>query len=180
MIEKSLPTAVAGRHGTPEYQDLIGRVRSAGQDLARALEERRTVSAARRSYAHLDDVLGRAVAYARHRVRGPHMPSDLPVPPPLDNAAMQAWNADQWRLRDLREHLRFKALDDPRLSLPATVRVATRAATGPRLRALRVGDHRETVPTGNGMGIDLATVLDRVSAEGTRTEVRSGASARPG
>ncbi|HEY6747854.1 MAG TPA: hypothetical protein VI357_19320 [Mycobacteriales bacterium] len=174
MIEKSLSTAVAGRHGTPEYRDLLGRVRRAGLDLTRALEERRTVSAVRRSYADLDDVLGRAVTYARRRVRGPHMPADLPVPPPLDNAAMQAWNADQWRLRNLREHLRFQALDDPRLSMPATVRVATRAATGPPMRALRVGEHRETVATGNGMGIDLATVLDRVSAKGTRTEVGSG------
>jgi hypothetical protein len=167
MIEMSVPTAVTGRHGTAEYQDLIRRARRAGSNLTRVLRKRGTVSAVRQSYADFDDALGRAIAYVRRQVRGPHMPSDLPVPPPLDNAATQAWNADLWRLRDLREHLRFAALDDPRSSMPATVRVATRAATSPPLRALRVADHRRTRPAGGGMGIDLATALDRVSTDGT-------------
>lgn len=162
MSEMSLPTAVTDRHGPREYQDLIKRARTAGINLTRVLQKRGTVSAVRRSYADVDHALGRAIAYARRQVRGPHMPSDQPVPPPLDNAATQAWNADLWRLRDLREQLRFNALDDPRASMPATVRVATRAATSPPLLALRVADHRRTLPAGGGMGIDLATALDRV------------------
>jgi hypothetical protein len=163
MIE----TSVTGRHGTAEYQDLIRRARKAGVNLTRALQKHGTVSAVRRSYADLDAALDRAIAYARRQVRGPHMPADQPVPPPLDNAAAQAWNTDLWRLRDLREHLRFAALDDPRSSMPATVRVATRAATSPRLRTLRVEDHRRPRPAGAGMGIDLATALDGVSTNAT-------------
>ena len=101
----------------------------------------------------------RAARYARRICR-----RTLPVPPPLDNAAAQAWNDELRQLRDLRERLRFRALDDPRCRVPATVRVATRAATGPLLRGLRVEEHRATLPAGNGMGIDLAPVIDHVSS----------------
>jgi hypothetical protein len=174
MTKENLPTAVTDRHGRAEYQDLARRVRRDGIGLARALEERHSASVIRRLYADLDRALDRAIAYAGRQVRAPHMPANLPVPPPLDNAAAQAWNDELRRLRDLRERLRFRALDDPRCRTPATVRVATRAATGPQLRVLRVEEHRATLPAGNGMGIDLAAVLDRVSSAEGRHRGHSG------
>jgi hypothetical protein len=163
MTKEDLSTPITGRHGRSEYQQLVGHVRRNLTSLIRALDERHTASAVQRRYTVLDSALGRAVAYAGRQVRQPHMPSNLPVPPGLDRAAAQAWTTDLWRLRDLRERLRFRALDDPRFSMPATVRVATRAATGPELRGLRVDEHRGTYPPGHGMGIDLAAVHDRVS-----------------
>lgn len=164
MTKEDLSTAITDRHGTAEYQDLASRVRRDEISLGRALGERRSASVIRRRYADLDLALDRAIAYAGGRVRAPHMPANMPVPPPLDNAAAQAWTDELRRLRDLRERLRFTALDDPRCRAPATVRVATRAATGPPLRGLRVEEHRATLPAGNGMGIDLAPVIDRVSS----------------
>lgn len=65
-------------------------------------------------------------------------------------------------------------MDDPLGSVPHTVRVATRAATGPRLPGLRVEEHRAVLPAGTGMGIDLPAVLDRVSSVD-----RAGAPADP-
>lgn len=184
MIEENLPTPIAGRHGAAEYQDLSKQLGRDRISLSRALENRHTTSVIRRSYADLDRALDRTVAYAGRRVRAPYVTSSVPAPPPLENAAAQAWHGELRRLRDLRERLRFRALDDPRCRMPATVRVVTRAATGPQLRGLRVEEHRATLPAGSGMGIDLTAVLDRVSsADGTpapRIDAHSGASGRPG
>jgi hypothetical protein len=66
------------------------------------------------------------------------------------------------RLRDARERLRFMALEDPFGRVPMTVRVATRAAAGPDLPGLRVGEYAAWMPAGNGMGIDLAAAVGRV------------------
>jgi hypothetical protein len=145
MTKENLPTPITGRHGVAEYQDLSRQLRRDRISLTRALEERHTTSVIRRSYADLDRALDRTVAYAGRRVRAPHLTSNMPVPPPLDNAAAQAWHGELRRLRDLRERLRFRALDDPRCRMPATVRVATRAATGPQLRGLR-GAPRDLAP----------------------------------
>ena len=164
MTKESLPTPIPGRRGAAEYQDLSRQLRRDRISLTRALEDRDTTSVVRRSYADLDRALDRAAAYVARRVRAPHLTSNMPVPPHLDNAAAQAWHGELQRLRDLRERLRFRALDDPRGRMPATVRVATRAATGPQLPGLRVEEHRASLPAGNGMGIDLAAALDRVSS----------------
>jgi hypothetical protein len=164
MTKESLPTPIPGRHGAAEYQDLSRQLRRDRISLTRALEDRETTSVVRRSYADLGRALDRAAAYVARRVRAPHLTSNMPVPPHLDNAAAQAWHGELRRLRDLRECLRFRALDDPRGRMPATVRVATRAATGPQLRGLRVEEHRASLPAGNGIDIDLAAALDRVSS----------------
>jgi hypothetical protein len=131
MTKESLPTPIPGRRGAAEYQDLSRQLRRDRISLTRALEDRDTTSVVRRSYADLDRALDRAAAYVARRVRAPHLTSNMPVPPHLDNAAARAWHGELRRLRDLRERLRFRALDDPRGRMPATVRVATRAATGP-------------------------------------------------
>ena len=174
MTKENLPTPITGGRGAVEYQELSRRIDGDETSLASALGERHAASAIRRRYAALDRALDRAIAYAGGQVRAPHMPANMPVPPPLDNAAAQAWNDELRRLRDLRERLRFRALDDPRCRTPATVRVATRAATGPLLRGLRVEEHRATLPAGNGMGIDLAPVIDRVSSAEGRHRGHSG------
>ena len=164
MTEKNLPTPITGRQDAAEYQDLSRQLRRGRVSLTRALEDRDTGAVIRESYADLDRALDRATAYIGRRVRAPHLTSTMPVPPPLDSAAAQDWHGELRRLRDSRERLRFRALDDPRSRVPATVRVATRAATGPHLPGLRVEEHRATLPAGNGIGIDLAAALDRVAS----------------
>ena len=164
MTEKNLPTPVTGRQGAAEYQNLSRQLHHDWISLTRALEDRDTGAVIRESYADLDRALDRATAYIGRRVRAPHLTSTMPVPPPLDSAAAQDWHDELRWLRDSRELLRFRALDDQRSKVPATVRVATRAATGPHLPGLRVQEHRATLPEGNGMGIDLAAALDRVAS----------------
>lgn len=164
MTREDVRTAITHRDGAPDYQRLKRHVREDGISLARAVEDHQSASLIRRSYAELDRALDRAVALAARQVRAPYLTSDTPAPPPLDNDRAHAWNVEVRRLRDMRERLRFIALDDPRCRRPATVRVTTRAATGPRRSGLRVDEHREVMPAGNGMGIDLLDVLDRISA----------------
>jgi hypothetical protein len=173
MTKENLPTPSMGRHGPAEYQDLSRQLRLARTSLARALDEHDTTAVIRESYADLDRVLDRTAACVGRRVRAPHLTSTVPVPPPLDSAAAQAWHGELRWLRDFRERLRFRALDDPHCRVPATVQVATRAATGPHLPGLRVEEHRAALPAGNGMGIDLAAALDRVASADGPTQAPS-------
>jgi hypothetical protein len=169
MTKGKAPAAVTRPADSPEYRVLSRQVRRDGISVTRALEARRTASVIRQSYTDLDRALDRAITLTARQVRAPHLTSYTPPPRQLDNAVAQAWHVEVRRVRDMQERLRFLAMDDPRCRLPATVRVTTRAATGPWLPGLRVEEHGAILPPGNGMGIDLADVLDRVSSADRRT-----------
>jgi hypothetical protein len=127
------------------YPRLRNQLDADAASLTDALD-RGTVAAVRRAYVDLDRSLGRTVAFAERRVPAAHRIRH--PPPPL--------HPDRRR-----EKLRFMALDDPRSRIPDTVRVATRAATGPAAPGLRVREHRTELPPGNGMGVDLTELVDR-------------------
>lgn len=110
----------------------------------------------------LDQAIGRALEFVEDRVRLPYRSFRSPPATRLDPSAAQAWHRELERLRDVRESVRFAALDDPHHGTPA-VQVATRAATAPDVPGLRTGDHDLPPPPGNGMGIDLDAVIDTVS-----------------
>lgn len=156
--KSSVPIYPATHRG---YQDLKSRVDSAAGDLRHALERPRS-STVRRAYIELDRAIGRALEFVEDRVRLPYRTLRPPPAVPLDPLAAQAWHRELEALRDAREHVRFAAVDDPHYGIPV-VRVATRAATRPDLAGLRTGEHDATPQPGNGMGVDIEAVVDKMS-----------------
>lgn len=141
-----------------DYQELKKRIDRAGEHLRHALERPRSVEV-RRAYVDLEQAVGRALEFVESRVRLPYRTSHSPPAPHLDPFAAAVWHRELERLRDAREDLRFKALDDPHYGIPAVV-VGTRAATGPDIAGLRTREHDRTAVPGDGMGIDLAAVVE--------------------
>lgn len=120
-----------------------------------------SAAAVRHAYRTLDRALAQAVESAERLVPAAHRTHHPPAPVRSDKQQAQRWRLELRRLRDARERLRFRALDDPRIRRPDTVRVATRAATGPPAPGLRAGEHAAPPPPGSGMGLDPSDA-DRV------------------
>jgi hypothetical protein len=143
------------------YRELKKNIEKAAEHLDRTLS-RPVPSQVRRAYADLGRAIDRALTFVEGRVRLPYRGL---IPPPtvhLDPFAATAWHRELERLRDIRERVRFAALDDPYYGIPS-VRIATRAATGPDLPGLRTGEHDATPASGHGLGIDLDAVVGGVS-----------------
>lgn len=143
------------------YRELKKNIESAVEHLDRVLWRPRS-SEVRRAYADLGRAIDRALTFVEGRVRLPYRGLTAPPTVHLDPFAATAWHRELERLRDARERVRFAALDDPYYGIPS-VRVATRAATGPDLPGLRTGEHDATPASGQGLGIDLDTVVAGVS-----------------
>lgn len=143
------------------YQNLNSSVEGAAGRLGRALERPRS-SEVRPAYVELDQAIGRALEFVEDRVRLPYRASGPRPAVRLDPFAAGAWHRELERLRDDRERVRFAALDDPRYGTPA-VRVAGRGATGPDVAGLRTREGDGTALPGNGMGIDLEAVVDKMA-----------------
>ena len=123
-----------------------------------------TGAAVRHAFRTLDRTLGQAVAFLERLVPAAHRTHHPPAPVRADKRQARRWHHELRWLRDARERLRFLALDEPRVRTPDTARVSTRAATGPPVPGLRVGEHAAPPAPGNGMGVELPETLDRVLA----------------
>ena len=134
-----------------DYQELNKSIDGARRRLRQALERPRSAEV-RRAYVDVGQAVGRAVEFVESRVRLPYRALRPPPSTHLDPFAAAAWHSELERLRDAREELRFRALDDPHYGIPAVV-VDTRAATGPDLAGLRTHEHH-TAGSGDGTSVD--------------------------
>jgi hypothetical protein len=178
MTKGEAPAAATRPSYAPEYRNLTRQLRRGAAGLTRALEEHCPDSVIQQSRAHLDRALDRAITLAGSRYA--HPPD---VVYGIGASARKCRGSGVAcrvaAVRDMRERVRFLAMDDPRCRVPATVRVATRAATGPRLPGLRRRASRGPAAWQRN-GHRPPDVLDRVSSADGRAlaSTRAAASRR--